>query len=121
MKKKNKYNVNNSKKGKADRTVDGHLFMSKKESLRYRELKKLEESEKIKNLELQPKFVLQIKFVDAMGNNHREIGYVADFKYFDKKLKQIVVEDVKGMKTDIYKIKKKLLLYSYQDFIFMET
>jgi hypothetical protein len=119
--KKNKYNVDNTKKGKASRTVNGHLFMSKKESERYRELLKLEKEGAISELELQPKFILQLGFVDAMGEKHREIAYIADFRYQDNKTKEIIVEDVKGMKTDIYKIKKKLLLYAYQDFRFIES
>lgn len=119
--KRNKYNVGTSKKGKADRTVDGIVFMSKKESKRYIELKELDKEGKIKDLELQPRFVLQTSFIDNEGNKHRAIEYRADFRYFDKKTKQTYVEDVKGMRTDIYKIKKKLLLYSYSDFLFRET
>ncbi len=121
MRKKNKYNVGTSKKSKDDRTVDGHLFMSKKEADRYVELKKLLDKGEISQLELQPKFVLQCSFTDAMGKKHREIAYFADFKYRDKKEKQIVVEDVKGWRTEVYKLKKKLFLYSYQDVIFKET
>lgn len=119
--KKNKYNVGTSKKAKDDRTVDGHIFMSKKESVRYKVLKKMEEDGIIKDLELQPRFILQVGFIDAMGEKHREITYIADFRYIDSKKKITYVEDVKGWKTEIYKIKKKLFLYSYQDCIFLET
>nr|DAL18325.1 MAG TPA_asm: Endonuclease [Caudoviricetes sp.] len=35
--------------------------------------------------------------------------YLADFVY--EKGSQTIVEDVKGMKTDVYKIKRKLMLY----------
>lgn len=119
--KKNKYNIGQSLVQKAARTVDGKLFMSKKEANRYKELKELEATGKIKNLQLQPRFVLQCGFVDSNGTKHREIAYIADFQYYDKKAKANVVEDVKGMITDIYKIKKKLFLYGYQNFIFRET
>ena len=119
--KKNKYNVDNTKKGKASRTVNGHLFMSKKESLRYKELLELEKKGAISELELQPRFTLQIAFTDNDGNQHRKIEYVADFKYLVGKDKQFTVEDVKGWKTEIYKLKKKLFLYSNQDVLFLET
>jgi len=119
--KRNKFNVGTSKKSKKDRTVDGIIFMSIKEAQRYVELKKLQKEGKIKDLETQPRFILQTAFIDNEGNKHRKIEYVADFRYYDKKLKQTIVEDVKGMKTDIYKIKKKLLLYSYTEFFFRET
>ncbi|MDU5700456.1 MAG: DUF1064 domain-containing protein [Finegoldia magna] len=38
--------------------------------------------------------------------------YVADFMYIDKDDKKIV-EDVKGMMTGVYKLKKKLFLNLY--------
>ena len=119
--KRNKFNVGTSKKSKKDRTVDSIVFMSKKEAQRYIELKKLEKKGLIKDLEVQPRFVLQTAFIDNENNKHRKIEYVADFRYYDKNLKAVIVEDVKGMRTDIYKIKKKLLLYYYNDFLFRET
>lgn len=111
--KKNKYNVDNTKKGKASRTVNGHLFMSKKEAARYQELLKLEKEDKIKDLELQPRFTLQIAFTDNDGNKHRKIEYVSDFSYVLRGEK--IVEEVKGFETDIWKIKKKMFLYGNQD------
>ena len=49
-----------------------------------------------------------------MGTTHRKIEYVADFMYIDKDDKKIV-EDVKGMMTDVYKLKKKLFLNLYDE------
>jgi len=46
---------------------------------------------------------------------------VADFQYFDVPTSKIIVEDVKGMKTEVYKIKKKLLLWRYPDINFIES
>ena len=40
----------------------------------------------------------------------KSCGYVADFVYTDKN-GNVVVEDVKGIKTEVYKIKRKLMLY----------
>lgn len=91
--------------------VDGHTFDSTKEAVRYQELKFLEKAGEIKELELQPKFVLQDDFICG-GKGYREICYIADFMYTDKD-GQKVVEDVKGYKTDVYALKKKLFLKKY--------
>lgn len=92
--------------------VDGIKFDSKKEAERYQELKLLERAGIIKELELQPRFLLQDKF-KLGGTTHRKIEYVADFKYWDKEKKVYIVEDVKGVKTDVYKLKKKIFLKKY--------
>ena len=41
----------------------------------------------------------------------RDVKYIADFTYH--RGTQLVVEDAKGLKTDVYKIKKKLLYHKY--------
>ena len=89
--------------------VNGICFDSKKEALRYTELKFLEKSQIIKNLELQVKYVLIPK-----QEGERECSYYADFVYDDCKSDMSIVEDVKSSKsfqTDVYKIKRKLMLY----------
>lgn len=101
--------------------VDGITFDSKKEAMRYKELKELQRVGKIDRLELQPRFELQESFKHK-GKPIRKIEYVADFKYLDIALGKWVVEDVKGMKTDVYKLKKKLFLHIYGGFFdFMEV
>ena len=86
-------------------TVDGVTFHSKAEARRYSELKILEKAGAISGLELQPRFPLM-----APGSGHSyertHLGdYVADFLYrIDG---ECVVEDVKGMRTPLYKWKKK--------------
>lgn len=101
-------------------TIDGHDFPSKREAERYCELKLLEKAKEIRDLVLQPRFLLQDKFEDKQGNTHRKIEYVADFMYIDKDNKKIV-EDVKGVMTDVYKLKKKLFLNLYdKEFDFRE-
>lgn len=107
MARQNKYNAKKA-------TVDGHTFDSKREAERYCELKLFLKAELIRNLELQPRFLLQDKFKDKTGTTHRKIEYVADFMYVDKDEKKIV-EDVKGVMTDVYKLKKKLFLKIYDD------
>lgn len=113
MARQNKYNAKKA-------TVDGHTFDSKREAERYCELKFFVRAGEIRNLELQPRFLLQDKFVDKQGNKHRKIEYVADFLYIDK-LGRNVVEDVKGVLTDVYKIKKKIFLKKYDNqYVFKE-
>lgn len=101
-----------SKYGAIKTVVDNITFDSIKEARRYGELKELEKQGKIKNLTTHPKFLLQDKFKHD-GKTHRKITYSADFQY--EKDGDIIVEDVKGFKTDVYRIKKKLFLFRYGD------
>lgn len=109
-------------KYKAKKTVvDGIPFASKKEAGRYQELKLLERAGVIKDLALQPRFLFQDKF-KYKGKTERKIEYVADFKYLDTKTGRVVVEDTKGYKPEVYKIKRKLFLKKYgEDFEFIES
>jgi hypothetical protein len=93
-------------------TFRGHEFDSIAERDRYAELIGHEKVGFISDLELQPRFVLQEAFTDITGEKHRAIEYVSDFRYKDKDGK-VVVEDVKGMKTLVYRLKKKLFIKRY--------
>lgn len=77
--------------------TDGIKFASKKELKRYTELKMLQQQSKIIF------FLRQVPF-HLPGNNK----YVCDFMIFwcDN---TVTIEDVKGFKTETYKIKKKLV------------
>ena len=91
---------------------DGQKFDSQHEHQRYVILKLMERAGKIKDLRRQVKYVLIPAQRDARGKLlEYECSYVADFVYYDFALQQEVVEDAKGMKTDVYKIKKKLMLW----------
>ena len=95
-------------------TIDGITFDSNAEAKRYKELKLLERGGAIKNLSLQPRFLLQEGFVNIHTSKKvRAIEYVADFQYDENGI--TIVEDVKGMKTSDYKIKRKLFLFKYQN------
>jgi len=98
--------------------VDGIMFDSKREARRYKELKMLEKAGKIKNLKLQPVFLLQEGFY-RNGKAIRQMTYKADFEYVDEKGRR-VVEDVKGVVTKEYAIKKKLFLKKHIDVLFRE-
>ena len=92
------------------KTVDG-TFDSQKEYKRWNVLKVLQRSNKISNLERQVKFELQPSF-KLNGKTVRGISYYADFVY--KLNGSKVVEDCKGFKTPVYKLKKKMFEYKYQ-------
>lgn len=92
--------------------VDGKEFDSKKEGNRYKELILLERAGEISNLELQPRFLLQDKF-KKNGKTYRKIEYVADFKYIENG--KTIVEDVKGIQTDVFKLKHKIFEKVYPD------
>jgi hypothetical protein len=96
-------------------------FDSKLEWKRYCELKILEKANLIDNLSIHPKFLLQQSFTDKQSRTHRKIEYIADFLYYDILKKSWVVEDVKGVKTEAYKIKKKLFIMRYWQYLFFEV
>jgi len=83
--------------------VDGFVFDSKREANRYSELKLLQRVGEIGSLELQPRFEVVI-------NGQHICNYFADFRYVDFRPNgREVIEDVKGVKTPIYRLKKKLV------------
>lgn len=90
--------------------IDMYVFDSIAESRRYKELALLEKAGEIENLQLQPKFLLQDSF-KKNGKTYRKIEYIADFMYEEKG--KVIVEDVKGMETKEFKIKRKLFEYKY--------
>ena len=90
------------------RTVlDGHTFDSEREMERYAELRLMERAGEISELQLQPVFEL----IPAVKENgkvvQRAITYKGDFSYIRNG--SVVVEDAKGVKTDVYKLKKKMM------------
>jgi hypothetical protein len=88
--------------------LDGIKFHSRKESMRYGQLKLYENGGLISDLRLQVSYELIPKLV-INGKTERAIKYIADFVYFDTVHKVEIVEDVKGMITDIFKLKYKLM------------
>lgn len=106
------------KYGNRKTVIDGVAFDSKAEAERYAELKLLERAGIIRDLQLQPKFPL-IPTFRKNGKTFRGITYVADFAYTENGRK--VVEDVKGFKTEVYKIKRKLFEYTYRDITLTEV
>lgn len=80
-------------------------LIRKKEANRYQELKLMIKAGAIIQIELQPKYPIVI-------NGKKVFEYRADFAY------QLcsggrVIEDVKGVKTQLYKLKKKCVEAQY--------
>lgn len=92
--------------------VDGITFDSRKEADRYIVLKGMEEDGAIGDLRRQVRYEL-IPAFDVDGKHYRPVFYVADFVYVDKDTGKTVVEDVKGVMTDVYKLKSKLFARRY--------
>lgn len=92
--------------------VDGITFDSKREAKRYSELKLMERAGVIKELRRQVRYEL-IPAFDVAGKHYRPTSYVADFVYVDTKTGKEVVEDVKGMRTPLYRVKAKLFAYKF--------
>lgn len=91
--------------------VDGITFDSKAEANRWIELKALADRGEISLLERQVVFELIPKQLVNGKTAERSVTYKADFVYHYKG--DTVVEDVKGVKTPEYIIKRKLMLYRY--------
>jgi hypothetical protein len=91
----------------AKKTVDdGIIFQSRKEAKRYQELKLMQRAGLISDLRRQVKYELIPK-----QQGERAVSYIADFVYTEDG--KTVVEDVKGVRTPVYKIKKKLMLWRH--------
>lgn len=82
--------------------VNGITFDSKKEADRYHLLTRREHFSEIMDLHLQVPFVFALE-------GKKMFTYKADFVYFDKIANELIVEDVKGFRTPLYKLKKKLI------------
>lgn len=80
--------------------VDGVTFDSKREAARYAELRLLEKRGFIRQLELQPEFRFEL-------DGKLIFKYRADFRYFEGEGR--VIEDSKGFRTPLYKLKKRLI------------
>lgn len=82
--------------------VNGILFDSKKEADRYVLLTRRKAIGEVVDIHLQVPFVFALE-------GKKMFTYKADFVYFDKIANELVIEDVKGFRTPLYKLKKKLI------------
>lgn len=105
-KKRSKYN-------NVKTTIDGHTFDSRREAARYQELKLMEKAGAIGGLTLQHKISIDYNGVHICN-------YFADFYYYDTAKQEEVYEDVKGRKTDVYRLKKKMV-WAFHKIKILET
>lgn len=101
-----------NKYGNKKETIDGITFDSKHEASIYAELKLLERCGAIRNLQLQVPFII-LDAYEINGRKIRAVKYVADFVFINEKGEQ-EVWDAKGVKTDVYKLKKKMFEQRYK-------
>lgn len=85
-------------------TSDGIKHDSIKEANRWCDLLLLQRAGVIHDLQRQVKFELIPK-----QEGERPVYYIADFVYIENGRR--VVEDAKGCRTEVYKLKKKMMLY----------
>jgi hypothetical protein len=85
--------------------LDGYTFDSQAEANRYAELKLLERAGKVTHIILQPQF-------DFYVGLELMFRYFADFSYLNEHDNKII-EDVKGPRTPVYRLKKKLIEARY--------
>lgn len=88
--------------------IDGITFHSKREAKRYSELKLMQAGNIISELRLQVPYTL-IPAQKGVLRNELALKYIADFVYYNKIIKDIIIEDVKGVKTPIYIAKRKMM------------
>lgn len=109
-----------SKYGNKKATYNGTIFDSRKERNRYITLLALQKAGEISDLKMQVPFEIipavyekvekqlktKVKIVDRCVQ--KATHYIADFVYKDKD-GNMVVEDAKGMRTEKYLLKKKMM------------
>lgn len=103
----NKYNAK-----KVD--IDGIVFASRAEGRYYEHLLDLMHDGIVESFEMQKPYTLLDKFPHPKtGKTIRAIKYVPDFEviYTDGRVE---VVDVKGMQTDVFRMKCKLFMFRYQ-------
>lgn len=83
-------------------------FDSKKERDYYVILEMMLKNNQITDLKTQVKFELQPSF-KFNGKTIRSINYIADFTYI--KDGKLIIVDTKGYRTEVYKLKKKMMQY----------
>ena len=94
--------------------IDGIIFDSRAEGRFYEHLLDLMHEGVVESFEMQKPYTLLDKFPHPKtGKTIRAIKYVPDFEviYTDGRVE---VVDVKGMQTDVFRMKCKLFMFRYQ-------
>ncbi len=82
--------------------VDGIRFDSRAEARRWHDLRMMERANMISNLRRQVRFPI-------VWNGTKICDYIADFVYREPEKAGDTIEDLKGAKTAVYRIKAKLM------------
>lgn len=117
-----KKNFTTGSKYHAQKTVvGGKTYDSKKEANRAMQLRYMEQAGQIQGLQEQVRFILQEEYVNNEGKKIRPISYLADFTYIQNGQK--VIEDTKSpaTRTQVYLLKKKIVMYKYPEYKFIES
>jgi hypothetical protein len=101
-----------SKYGARKSIVDGITFDSQAEATRYTFLRHMQRMGTIGGLQLQVRYRLMagdtvLKITSPTYPKGRAVTYVADFVYTENG--KTIIEDVKGMQTPVYKLKKAIM------------
>jgi hypothetical protein len=114
LKKRSKFNVDTSGKGKDKRTYDGILFDSEMEMKYYRDYLLFEkECGNIIDIKVHPRYILQESYVKN-GKKILPIFYELDFEYVTSSGETFLI-DIKGMELSDAKLKRKIFDYKYPD------
>jgi hypothetical protein len=89
---------------------EGNKFDSKKEYERWQTLQILQSKGFISFLKRQCPYDL----IPSYKGVQRGISYIADFVYLDVNSGKLIVEDCKGFRTEVYKLKKKLMYHTFK-------
>lgn len=97
--------------------ADGITFDSRAEYLRYQELLVLQRAGFIEGLRLQPSYILLegLIWYDQDGKRHKQPArrYIGDFEYTNVATGRLIVEDVKGVITDVFSLKAAMFRARY--------
>ena len=111
-----------TKYGAKKTTIDGITFASKLEATRFQQLRLLEKAGEITALVLQPEFQILRGFINPdTGEKIRSRFYVGDFQYIENGTNKMIVEDTKGVETDVFRLKWDLVRSMYPQFEFRKV
>lgn len=96
---RNKYNAKRI-------TINDITYASLREANRHQELLWLERAGEIADIELQPRYPLVV-------NGCKVCTYIADFRYVEVATGRVIVEDAKGYRTPVFRLKSKLMIACY--------
>lgn len=92
-------------------TIDGIFFASTLEGDRYHQLKLMQAAGLISNLKTQPRYQLLPK-----KGRERAWWHRPDFEYLEDG--KLVVEDTKGVPTELWKLKRRLFTDKYPEILY---